>query len=167
MRRVRQAVSGGSYTKNRYRKTHQLQRRVSALVFDERHSQIRARDFAVINIRLQWPPTVNNYTTVARGRKILSDRGRKYKRRSILELMEQHAPRGLKGRLEVKIDAYPPDKRKRDLDNLCKPILDSLQDYGMFADDEQIDVLRIRRREITRPGHVRVYISEILPCALT
>ncbi len=115
----------------------------------------------MINVRLQWPPTINNYTTVVRGRKILSARGRKYKEWSILELMDQHAPRGLKGRLEVKIDAYPPDKRKRDLDNLLKPILDSLQDYGMFVDDEQIDILRIRRLAMTKPGYVRVHISEI------
>ena len=75
--------------------------------------------------------------------------------------MEQRAPKGLGGRLEVDIEAHPPDRRKRDLDNLLKPVLDVLQDYGMFADDEQIDVLRIRRREIAQPGHVRVHISEL------
>ena len=115
----------------------------------------------MINVKLLWPPTVNTYTTVVRGRKILSNHGRKYKKQSILGLVEQHAPKGLKGRIEVHIEAHPPDKRKRDLDNLLKPILDVLQDYGIYADDEQIDVLRIRRREIMRPGHVRVYVSEI------
>ena len=121
----------------------------------------------MINVKLLWPPSVNTYTAVVRGRKILSNHGRKYKRQSILGLVEQHAPKGLTGRLEVDIDAYPPDRRKRDIDNILKPVLDVLQDYGMYADDEQIDVLRIRRREITRPGYVRVHISEIMPCALT
>ena len=115
----------------------------------------------MINVWLSWPPSINNYTTVDRGRKILSSRGRKYKKHSVLELMEQHAPKGLTGRVEVDIEAHPPDKRKRDLDNLLKPILDVLQDYGIYVDDEQIDVLRIRRRGITTPGHVRVYIFEI------
>ena len=68
----------------------------------------------MINVKLQWPPAVNNYTTVARGRKILSNRGRKYKKHSILELMEQHAPKGLKGRLEVNIEAHPPDSVQKE-----------------------------------------------------
>jgi crossover junction endodeoxyribonuclease RusA len=72
--------------------------------------------------------------------------------------MIQQAMKGLMSRLEVCIDAYPPDARVRDLDNLLKPALDSMQDYGMF-NDGQIDILRIRRME--KGGYVRVYISEI------
>ena len=114
----------------------------------------------MINLRLHWPPTVNTYYTVARGRKILSTRGRNYKNNGAIDLLHQKAPRLLRGRLEVNIEAYPPDRRKRDLDNIVKPLLDCMQDYGMF-DDEQIDILRIRRREVKKPGHVRVYVSEI------
>ena len=64
-------------------------------------------------------------------------------------------------RIEVYIDAYPPDKRKRDIDNILKPILDCLTDAAIWDDDSQVDVLRIRRMEIAKPGYVRVYISEI------
>ena len=112
----------------------------------------------MINVRLPWPPQVNNYYTVARNRKILSTKGRAYKAHCVAELMEQKARKGLKSRLEVLIDVYPPDRRKRDLDNLCKPILDALQDYGMF-DDSQIDDLRVRRREMG--SFVRVKVSEL------
>ncbi len=116
----------------------------------------------MINVRLNWPPTVNTYTTVVRNRKILSARGRTYKQQGILCLVDQHTPKGLMGRLEVCIEAYPPDRRKRDIDNLLKAILDVLGDYGVYADDSQIDVLRIRRREIHKPGGcVRVHISEL------
>ena len=114
----------------------------------------------MINIKLPWPPTVNTYYGIVRGRKILSKRGREYKIQAAVECLRQKAPRPLTQRLEVNIEAYPPDKRKRDLDNIIKPLLDALQDYGMF-DDEQIDILRIRRRAIEKPGYVRVYISEI------
>jgi len=78
--------------------------------------------------------------------------------------MEQKAPKGLTGRLEVRIDVYPPDKRKRDIANLEKAVVDSLQQkggYGIFIDDSQIDILHIRRLHITKPGYVRVHISEI------
>ena len=78
--------------------------------------------------------------------------------------MEQHAPKGLDGRLEVRIDVYPPDKRKRDIANIEKPVCDAMQrkdGYGIYIDDFQIDILHIRRLEIAKPGHVRVHISEI------
>lgn len=109
----------------------------------------------MINLKLPWPPTVNTYYTIARNRKILSKRGREYKK-TTLEVGPE-----LTGRLEVRIDAYPPDRRKRDLDNIVKPILDLLTDNKVWTDDELIDILTIRRKEIKKPGEVRVYIEEI------
>ena len=46
-------------------------------------------------------------------------------------------------RLKVVIEAYAPDKRRRDLDNLQKALLDSLTYAGVWADDDQVDDLRI------------------------
>lgn len=40
----------------------------------------------------------------------------------------------------------PPDRRKRDLDNLLKSLLDGLEGAGVFKDDAQIDDLQIVRR---------------------
>lgn len=115
----------------------------------------------MINVRLPWPPQVNNYYAVVRGRKIISKEGRAYKKQCGLELMVQNARKGLDSRLEVLIDVYPPDRRRRDLDNLCKPVLDVLVEYGMFRDDSLIDDLRIRRRE--KGGYVRVKVAEMDP----
>lgn len=115
----------------------------------------------MINVRLQWPPTVNTYYGNAKnGRKYLTKRGKQYKEDAGHDLLRQDAPKGLDGRLSVLIDAYPPDKRKRDIDNILKPLLDCLTDYGLWVDDEQIDDLRVRRKEIDKPGYVRVLISE-------
>jgi crossover junction endodeoxyribonuclease RusA len=75
--------------------------------------------------------------------------------------MEQRATRGLAGRLHVTIDVYPPDRRRRDLDNILKPVLDVLEEYGVFEDDEHIDVLVVRRRG--KGGYVQVLIDEIDP----
>ena len=115
----------------------------------------------MINIRLPWPPTVNTYYTIARGRKILSKKGREYKIAAAGALYRAIPWPRADGRLEVLIDAYPPDKRRRDIDNIVKPILDSLTDCGIWDDDSQVDILRIRRKQIEKPGYVRVYISEI------
>ena len=110
-------------------------------------------------ITLDWPPTVNHYYTVARGRKILSSRGRQYKQDAIFHMMMQRAPKPDWEQFAVSIDAYPPDRRTRDLDNLLKPILDALTAYGAITDDSAINHLTIIRREkCNELGKVEVHI---------
>lgn len=111
-----------------------------------------------IMIELPWPPTVNTYFTVARGRKILSSKGRKYKK-DIVARFSSKSP--LTGRLKVELLAYPPDKRKRDLDNLVKAVLDALDESNIFEDDSQIDDLRIIRKEKVKDGCLLACIEEI------
>lgn len=61
-------------------------------------------------------------------------------------------------RLFIEIEAYPPDKRRRDLDNIFKSLLDSLQHAGVYEDDNQIDKILISRNA-ERLGQVVVKIS--------
>ena len=125
----------------------------------------------MLNFRLEWPPTVNTYWRYAyvKGRGtvvLLSAKGRSYKETGIIELVAQDAPHGdPDARYELLIDAYPPDRRRRDLDNILKPILDVLQDYGVLPDDEQVDSLTIRRRgrDPEKSGHVIIRLSAIDP----
>lgn len=109
-------------------------------------------------ITLPWPPTVNHYYTVSRGRKILSDRGRIYKR-SCFVLMHNQGIEKMVGRFSVSIVARPPDNRKRDLDNILKPVLDALTEYGAIEDDSHIDDLRIQRFHPEKPGSIEILIS--------
>ena len=46
-------------------------------------------------------------------------------------------------RVKVVIQAHAPDKRRRDLDNVQKALLDSLTYAGVWGDDDQVDDLRI------------------------
>ena len=115
-----------------------------------------------VNLELPYPPTVNHYYTIARGRKILSKRGRLFKEDSAY-LLSPHKKKILSGRLFVEVIAYPPDKRKRDLDNILKPILDVLGSGLIFEDDSQVDELTIKRSVVKKPGLVKVKISEITP----
>jgi crossover junction endodeoxyribonuclease RusA len=112
---------------------------------------------------LDWPPTVNHYYTVARGRKILSKKGRDYKERQAWLMKAQGVERCAdEDWFRVHITACPPDRRRRDLDNILKAVLDCLTEYGAITDDSRIDELSIRRAEPTNIGlvEVTVYRSE-------
>lgn len=59
------------------------------------------------------------------------------------------------------MDAFPPDRRRRDLDNLQKPVLDVLQHAGVYEDDSQIDLLITRRREVVPEGRLLVDVVDL------
>lgn len=61
------------------------------------------------------------------------------------------------GPVSVVIEAFPPDKRRRDLDNLLKGLFDSLTHAGVWLDDYQVNDVRIFRSTIG--GMVRVTIT--------
>ena len=64
-------------------------------------------------------------------------------------------------RLSVKMVLRPRDKRKIDLDNRLKAVLDALQDAQVYDDDWQIDFLQIQRGEPIRHGAIMVTIEAI------
>ena len=109
-------------------------------------------------ITMPYPPTVNTYYTVDRGRKILSRKGRAYKKEAIICLYQQCAPKGLEGPYAICISVRPPDKRKRDIDNLIKPLFDSLVEYGAISDDSEVIDLRIRKFNQIKSGSVEILI---------
>lgn len=116
---------------------------------------------------LPFPPSVNTYwrSIVMRGapRVLISKKGREY-RAGVLNLLgATRSP--TTARLSVEIAVYPPDRRKRDLDNLPKAILDAITHAGLWEDDSQIDDLRIIRREVKRGGEIRVTVTEIQEAA--
>lgn len=113
----------------------------------------------MIELSLPWPPTVNAYYRRHQGRVLISREGRAYRERVAKEVVVQKVPRfRADARLALTIEAHPPDRRNRDLDNLNKALLDSLEHTGVFPDDAQIDDLRVRRMPVEKPGRIRVTI---------
>lgn len=113
----------------------------------------------MINLELPWPPSLNSYYRMFRSRILISRSGRTY-RKKIISLLQDRFASALKSRLQVTINAHPPDRRRRDLDNTQKALLDALQHAGVFEDDSQIDSLCIHRCNIVPDGKVRVSIIE-------
>ena len=97
-----------------------------------------------IRITIPWPITVNHYWVVRSKRRFLSREALAF-REEIALLARPYLYWFGDSRLSMHIDCYPPDKRKRDLDNLLKSTLDALQHARVFNDDNQIDRLSIWR----------------------
>jgi len=68
------------------------------------------------------------------------------------------------GRIALAMDAFPPDHRRRDLDNIQKPVLDALEHAGVYEDDSQIDLLITRRREAVADGRLTIEILDLPLC---
>jgi len=98
-----------------------------------------------ITIVLPYPPSVNSLWRIFKppkggpARIIISKKGREYRKRVAECVLLAGSPTIGDARLHVDIQLYPPDKRKRDLDNVRKAVNDSLEAAGVFNNDEQID----------------------------
>jgi len=119
----------------------------------------------VTTIVLPWPPSVNAYWRTVNGRTMISKKGRVYKQAATRAVLAAGANKHLPGRLRVKLTAYPPDRRRRDIDNLTKLALDSMQVAGVYLDDSQIDELTIIRAEVEKGGVIVAEIETIGPAA--
>ena len=96
-----------------------------------------------VNLTLPWPPSMNTYWRTFQGRMIISAKGRDYRKAVIEQVQIQGGETHYLGKLCVEIEAYRPDKRRRDLDNLLKAVLDGCTHAGVWADDSNIVDLRI------------------------
>ena len=109
-------------------------------------------------LTLPHPPSLNRYWRHNRGRTHLSAEGLLYRR---LVATECGGVRLGQGRLRVSIDWHPPDKRRRDIDNILKSIFDALEHAGVYADDSQIDELTVARLETAPSGKVVIGLEVI------
>ena len=112
-----------------------------------------------IGVELPWPPSVNRYYRVFRNRILISRDGRKYRMMVVSRLGGIN--RKLTGEVSVEIDLYPPDRRRRDIDNPLKCLLDSMTHAGVYEDDSQIKDIELHMREPMPPkGLVHVTLRE-------
>jgi crossover junction endodeoxyribonuclease RusA len=105
---------------------------------------------------------VNHYYRRVGNRTLISREGRAYRKRVCIALKDS-VSQAITGRVRVRIDVHPPDRRRRDLDNAMKALLDALQHGGAYEDDSQIDHLDIRRGAVVPNGTVTVTLHELEP----
>jgi len=106
---------------------------------------------------LPWPPSINHYWRHVGKMTLISSEGRKYRK----AVVGSGAPHELEGRLAMLILIAPPDRRRRDVDNIQKPLLDALEHAGAYGNDGNIDLLITDRDEVVKGGCVVVCVEEL------
>ena len=116
----------------------------------------------VLTIDLPYPPSINRYYRHVGYRTLISREGRAF-RRNVCALLGGGGPRKPPsgGRIALCMDASPPDRRIRDLDNLQKSVCDSLQHAGVYEDDSQVDLLLTQRRDVVPGGRLNVRVIDL------
>lgn len=130
----------------------------------ERKAAARAMQWAHLpdapswrTLELPWPPSVNHYWQRSKhGNLFVSKAGEQF-RAAVVKLAATMKP--MEGRLRLCIEVHPPDKIKRDLDNIEKATLDALTAAHVYLDDSQIDVKMSFRRDIVKGGKLVVFVG--------
>jgi len=99
-----------------------------------------------IELELPWPPSVNHYYGRHGNRTFIAKRGVEY-REIVNSIFKRKYPdmEPIDSLVKLRCLFFSPDKRKRDLGNLDKCLLDALTKAGVWEDDYLVDDQRFRR----------------------
>ena len=121
-----------------------------------------------ITLMLPWPPSVNGYwvpsvafrkgTRKAYGYLRLSAEAEAYRGR-VMRMLQERQAEPIRGRCIVRVRLSPPDKRRRDIDNYHKPLLDALTHAGVWGDDSQAVELHTEWKKMCRGGRVSITVE--------
>lgn len=127
-----------------------------------------------ITLKLKWPPSVNHYKRV--GAIVRTKNGKMYQKRvnsretkmyfyhvhlEANKVMAIGWPEmALRDDISwgCNITLHPPDKRRRDIDNVLKVLLDSLVSANVIQDDSQITRLFVQKLNTIGDGEVLVHL---------
>ena len=114
----------------------------------------------MLEFELPYPPSVNHYWRRVGARTLISRGGREF-RQTVCSILAADRFEPLIGPLAVDVTVYPPDRRRRDVDNVQKALLDALQHGGAYADDSQIVRLSIEKGSPIKGGKTIVRIQQV------
>lgn len=130
-----------------------------------------------IQLTVPWPPSLNHYKKV--GAIVRTKKGKIFQKRvdtnstkqfywDVYQECKKRIPaewddfrRSETISFKVYVYLYPPDNRRRDVDNSLKVLLDSLVRAQVIYDDSQITRLCVQKMNIIESGQVIVRIQPI------
>ena len=110
----------------------------------------------MLKLKLPFPPSVNTYWRHVGNRVLVSKKGRQYQA-TVSSLLNRKDIEPHDGDLIVDIRLIPPDRRRRDVDNSLKALLDAMQFGGAYHDDAQIVRLTVEKHQ-PDPGDPRAEV---------
>ncbi len=113
----------------------------------------------MIELELPFPPSLNHYWRRVGNRTLISRGGRAF-RTAVCSILAARGIRPLGGPLEIFIDMFPRDRRRRDADNTQKALFDALAHGGAYFDDSQIVHFEVWKREPIAGGKAIVRIAQ-------
>tara|TARA_R110002111_G_scaffold50841_1_gene88981 strand:- start:311 stop:682 length:372 start_codon:yes stop_codon:yes gene_type:complete len=113
-----------------------------------------------MKLTLPYPPSVNTYWRANGKRRFISKAGILFTQEVILIVKQSKAKSFEEKRLAISVVIHPRSKRKFDLDNTLKAILDALMKAGMYNDDSQIDYIEIARGKAVKKGKAVINLNE-------
>lgn len=126
-----------------------------------------------MKLKLPFPPSVNTYWRAPnkgplKGHHLISAAGRKYQSDACAAIIEQlrRLPKPSSEPASVEVILYPPDVRRRDIDNYNKALFDALTHAGVWEDDSQVKRLLVEWGAVVKGGMVEITISRFEPTAV-
>ncbi|MCQ9124341.1 RusA family crossover junction endodeoxyribonuclease [Rodentibacter caecimuris] len=109
-----------------------------------------------LTLELPYPPSVNHYWKHTRnGIHYVTKQGKAYQ--SAVGFLAKNIKK-FTGKVSLNVEIYPPDNRKRDIDNIFKALFDSLTYAGVIADDSLINKLIAEKHNPIKSGKIVVTI---------
>jgi crossover junction endodeoxyribonuclease RusA len=112
-----------------------------------------------LTLDLPFPNSQNTHWRHARGYTYISKKGMEFRKR-VAEYVAERQAVGPEGFVTVDIRLWPDSKRKLDIDNRIKPLLDALECAGVILDDCLVYKLIVERMPVVKGGKCVVIISE-------
>lgn len=112
----------------------------------------------MIELELPYPPSVNHYWRQARGRFYVAKAGVDYRNAVVAKCGQRE---GIQGAVKISVRAFLPDRRRRDLDNILKSLLDAIVHAGLIEDDSLVMKLYAEKAGIEKCGRVEVTIEQV------
>jgi crossover junction endodeoxyribonuclease RusA len=112
---------------------------------------------------LPLSPSTNTYYRKYNNIMVIGAEGRAFRKAVQEYVLVNKIPKFRDKKLKITMVISPRDKRKIDIDNRIKAVLDSLQKAGVFDDDFHVDHLEMIRGEAIKGGQLLVTIEEIPP----
>lgn len=98
----------------------------------------------MIKLNLEYPPSVNRLWRAIPGRGVIKSKVYREWLEKNLWIIRGQTRDKIEGKFTIEIEATRPDRRKRDLDNIVKPLLDCIVQAGVANDDSLCEMLTVK-----------------------